>query len=210
MITMAWWSDHPVYCELIIFNGEVQMNNYTNLYTNFKQKAEAISAQVFRASSMSEANELISNLLKEYNAHKVVLSHSSLSRTGKLDEALAEQGFQVHTTNLRKEAPTADVGISQLDFAIAETGTLAQDASNVDSRLVSTLPLIHVALVPIEALTATFGEAMTTLYNGGNVPGYINFITGPSRTSDIERVLTIGVHGPEKLLIVFVDQGGQA
>ena len=99
------------------------------------------------------------------------------------------------------------MGISQLEIAVSETGSLAQDAGNVDSRLVSSLPLVHIALVPTSGLVPTLDEAMTVLYNGGKVPGYINFITGPSRTSDIERVLTIGVHGPEQVLIEFVDKG---
>ncbi len=180
-----------------------------NLYTRFKAMAEAVSAEVYRVSTAQEANRLIAEQLKNLGAQKIVLSNSSLSREGKLAEALQVAGFEVHTSDLRRQAPTADAGISQLDIALAETGTLAQDVTNVDSRLVATLPLVHVALVPTSGLTPTLEDALLTLYNSGKVPSHICFTTGASRTSDIERVLTIGVHGPEKLLIVFVDQEGQ-
>lgn len=97
----------------------------------------------------------------------------------------------------------AKVGISQLDWAIANTGTLVQDAAPVDQRLVSTLPLIHIALVRSDRLVPDLPAALTKIRP--DQTNYISFITGPSRTADIERVLTIGVHGPEKLIIVFFD-----
>lgn len=180
-----------------------------NLYARFKAKAEAVSAQVYRVPDMEKAGELITELLHELKVNRVVVSHSSLSMTAKLDEKLMAAKMSVDTKDLRLRAPQADAGISQMDMAIAESGTLAQDATNVDARLVSSLPLIHVALVPLNALKATLEDAMLAFYERG-VPGHLSFITGPSRTSDIERVLTIGVHGPEILLIVFVEQGGEA
>ncbi len=86
---------------------------------------------------------------------------------------------------------------------MANTGSLVQDAALVDRRLVSTLPNIHIAIVQTNRLLpdmpAVFSKIRPEQTN------YISFITGPSRTADIERVLTIGVHGPEKLIIVFVD-----
>jgi len=188
--------------------GKMIKQEVDKLYSRFKEKAEGVSAQVYRVATVQDVNGLLVRLLGELGSKKVVISHSSLSRECQLDDALASGGFEVYTSDLRREAPTADAGISQLDLAVAETGSLAQDATNVDSRLVSTLPLIHVALVPTSGLSSTLEDALFSLYSSGRVPGYVSFITGPSRTSDIERVLTIGVHGPEKLFIVFVDQGG--
>lgn len=180
-----------------------------NLYLKFKEKAEAVAAQVFLAPSAEAAGPLIAEQLKALGVKRIVLSHSDLSRQGKLDEALEQEGFSVHSTDIRNQAPGADVGISQLEIAVAETGSLANDVTNVDARLVASLPTIHLALVPLEGLTATLEDALLKLYNNGRVPSHLCFTTGPSRTSDIERVLTIGVHGPEKLLIVFVGKGGQ-
>ena len=73
----------------------------------------------------------------------------------------------------------------------------------MERRLASTLPPIHIAIVEtsriVPDMPAVFAKIRPEQTN------YISFITGPSRTADIERVLTIGVHGPEKLIIVFVD-----
>jgi hypothetical protein len=81
----------------------------------------------------------------------------------------------------------------QTDWARADTGTLVEIADAVDRRLVSTLPAVHIALVAIGALLPDLASAIsrTDLRRSA----YHFFITGPSRTADIERVLTIGVHG---------------
>jgi L-lactate dehydrogenase complex protein LldG len=89
-------------------------------------------------------------------------------------------------------------------WAVAATGTLVVDAAQVEQRLVSTLPPIHVAIVASSGLRADLAEVLTQIHPSQT--GYISMITGPSRTADIERVLTIGVHGPERLIIVFVDE----
>jgi L-lactate dehydrogenase complex protein LldG len=78
-----------------------------------------------------------------------------------------------------------------------------QDASAVDKRLVSTLPPLHIALISTAALLPDLGALFARV--DPSKAAYLSFVTGPSRTADIERVLTIGVHGPERLIIVLVD-----
>ncbi len=82
----------------------------------------------------------------------------------------------------------------------------AQDATAIDKRLVSTLPFIHIALVATASLTPDMPTWLTQVQPMDS--GYLSLITGPSRTADIERVLTIGVHGPERLIIIFIDELG--
>ena len=94
----------------------------------------------------------------------------------------------------RELAADAKVGISQMDWALANTGTLVQSADAVDNRLVSTLPLLHIALVSTAALLPDLPALLHRV--DPRQSAYLSFITGPSRTADIERVLTIGVHGP--------------
>jgi L-lactate dehydrogenase complex protein LldG len=74
----------------------------------------------------------------------------------------------------------------------------------VAKRLVSTLPSIHIALIGTDRILADMGSVLEILRP--EQLNYISFITGPSRTADIERVLTIGVHGPGRLIIVVVDE----
>jgi L-lactate dehydrogenase complex protein LldG len=103
----------------------------------------------------------------------------------------------------RELAADAKVGISQMDFGLASTGSLVQCADEVDKRLVSTLPAMHIAILSIAALLPDLPSVIAHLDPRSSA--YLSFITGPSRTADIERVLTIGAHGPERLVIILVD-----
>jgi L-lactate dehydrogenase complex protein LldG len=117
----------------------------------------------------------------------------------KLENAVPGLKFDV----TRELAASAKVGISQFDWALANTGSVVQIADAVDKRLVSTLPPLHIALVSTAALLPDL-PALFALLDPSKF-SYLSFVTGPSRTADIERVLTIGVHGPGRLILVFVD-----
>ncbi len=101
----------------------------------------------------------------------------------------------------RERAAAAKIGITEADCAIAATGTLLGDSTPVAQRLASTLPAIHIALVALDSLRENLAEALAKF--DPRRARYLAAITGPSRTADIERVLTIGVHGPVRLIIVF-------
>jgi len=99
-----------------------------------------------------------------------------------------------------------DVGITRAQAAIAETGTLVLDSSVEQNRLVSLVPPVHIAILDASRIYATLGETLAALQAGGEVSPAITFITGPSRTADIELTLTIGVHGPQELYVIIVPE----
>ncbi|HKG62142.1 MAG TPA: LUD domain-containing protein [Pyrinomonadaceae bacterium] len=94
-----------------------------------------------------------------------------------------------------------EVGISTAQAAIAETGTLVLDSACERHRLVSLVPPVHIAIVNASAIVETLGDALTLLQKREISPA-ITFITGPSRTADIELTLAIGVHGPQELYVI--------
>jgi len=99
-----------------------------------------------------------------------------------------------------------DVGITTAQAAIAETGTLVLESDKERHRLVSLLPPVHIALVEAGNVCATLGDALKLVRrNGSEMSRAITFITGPSRTADIELTLTIGVHGPKELHLIIID-----
>jgi len=105
--------------------------------------------------------------------------------------------------------PTKDlfnfgVGVSSAQAGIAETGTLVLDSSVERNRLVSLVPPVHIAILDASRIYATLGETLATLQSGGEVSHAITFITGPSRTADIELTLAIGVHGPQELYVIII------
>src|SRR5689334_10934838 len=98
-----------------------------------------------------------------------------------------------------------DVGITRAQAGIAETGTLVLDSAVERNRLVSLVPPIHIAILDASKIYATLGETLAMLQSSDEVSPAITFITGPSRTADIELTLTVGVHGPQELHAIIVE-----
>jgi L-lactate dehydrogenase complex protein LldG len=173
----------------------------------FTKRAESVSAQVQRVATKESAMELVALLLQQEGVEDKPHCYAVWAASAMIGEAERQRleravpGLRFDVT--RELAADAKVGISQMDWALANTGTLVQSADAVDKRLVSTLPLLHIALVPTAALLPDLPSVLRRV--DPRTSAYLSFITGPSRTADIERVLTIGVHGPERLIIVLVD-----
>jgi len=177
------------------------------LFDTFKQRAEAVSAEVHRFPHKAAALDFIVQYLQSAGVANSPQSYAVWAdcpflRGVNKDHVIAGVPGLTFTVT-REVAAGAKVGISQLDWAMASTGSLVQDSAPVERRLVSTLPNIHIAIIETNRLLPDMPAIFTKIRP--EQTNYISFITGPSRTADIERVLTIGVHGPEKLIIIFVD-----
>ncbi|MFZ5942781.1 MAG: LutC/YkgG family protein [Bacillota bacterium] len=177
------------------------------LFKSFKEKAEALTVKVVRVPSKEEAEKVIASELKSANAKLAVGVPLMLADVQKIKEMAEAQGIDFSLELDRNLIEKADFGISEFDLGIAELGTIVQDADSVHKRMVSTLPPTHLALISTKTIVDTFSDALDVIekvYNG-NPSNFLAFVTGPSKTADIERVLTIGVHGPGRLIIVCVD-----
>lgn len=181
----------------------------------FKTRAEAVSAEVHRFASTADALSFIRDFVShETRERDVLVPHTSLSclcvfalwadcpLLNGLDKAQFSESVRFDVTS--ENAAAAKIGISQMHWGIANTGTLVQDATAVEQRLVSTLPEIHLAVLPTSKIVPDLPTLLSRV--SPKEANYLSFITGPSRTADIERVLTIGVHGPKRLIIVAVDE----
>jgi L-lactate dehydrogenase complex protein LldF len=115
--------------------------------------------------------------------------------------------------SLRQKFIEAGVGISGANMAIAETGTIVLVTNEGNADLTTVLPPVHIALFGIDKLVATLEDAVAVLRmlprsgTGQVMTSYVNWITGPSRSADIEQSLTIGVHGPREMHCVIIDNG---
>lgn len=176
------------------------------MFASFKARAESVSAEVHRFAGKPAALQFILSLLAKEGVSSAPGAHalwSSCRFLDGLDRASIAKDSGVRFEVTRELAATARVGISQVALGIADTGTLAMIATAVEERLVSSLPPIHVALLATAALVPDLATALKRLPPKDHA--CLSLITGPSRTADIERVLTIGVHGPGRLIIVCVD-----
>jgi L-lactate dehydrogenase complex protein LldG len=102
------------------------------------------------------------------------------------------------------ELESCDAGITECDALVAQTGSVLVTARSAGGRALSVLPPHHVVLARREQLLGDLPDAFALLQKkyGANYPSFISFITGPSRTGDIERILVLGAHGPKKLSIL--------
>lgn len=104
------------------------------------------------------------------------------------------------------EFASANVGITGCTGAIADTGTLVMVAQPGRGRSVSLLPSVHIAILPLSRLKTRMGELFQEPYfTADELPSHIHFISGPSRSSDIENDQSIGVHGPAAVHVLIYD-----
>ena len=177
------------------------------LFSEFEERAKAVSAEVFRCATAADAREALIRLVEGALVQKAVVVESPLQIAAGVTEALRARGVEVYTdpAEIADHAPTADIGISGVEFGVAETGSVFQEGREIATRLVTILPPLHVVFLPSANIVPGIAEAFEIISESFD-RGYIGFITGPSRTADIERVLTIGVHGPSRFAIIAVDE----
>jgi L-lactate dehydrogenase complex protein LldG len=174
----------------------------TQLVDQFTEKAANVGAEVISVPSVAAAAEYISGKIA---GQLLVPAFPSAGRF-KLKAALKKAGIFIEVDQFRTVAAQAEAGITGVNFAIADTGTLVLESTAEDIRLATTLPPKQFALLDPAKIVADGLEAVKPLrqLHQRDPRNYIAYVTGPSRTADIERVLTIGVHGPKELFILLV------
>ena len=108
----------------------------------------------------------------------------------------------------RQDMIVADIGVTGVNHAIAETGSVSISASKGVSRLISLLPPVHIAVVSPDQIVPSLDELFSFRRNEFLERGsldYANIISGPSRSADIEQTLIKGMHGPREVHMVIVD-----
>ena len=102
-------------------------------------------------------------------------------------------------------APGEVIGVTGAFCALAETGTLAMVSGRDTPASASLLPETHIAVVPLARVVPHMEDAWDLMRAElGQLPRAVNYISGPSRTADIEQTLVLGAHGPYRVHIVLV------
>ena len=172
----------------------------------FKERLEAVDGNCIIAAGETGVIEALRTVLSglrdtPLQARLVALSDAPLVQ--RLARHLEEDVEQLTVTPSAADLFAYDVGITAVQAAIAETGTLVLQSDRERHRLISLLPPVHIAIVESEQICGTLGEVLSALRSDGEeLSPAITFITGPSRTADIELTLAIGVHGPQKLYVI--------
>ena len=178
------------------------------LLDEFREKAEPLGVTVLRVATGEAAAQAIADWSHSLEADCVIVASGVTQRMPGIGSALTSAGLRVRASASPEETRDAPLGLSMGQLAVAETGSVLLSEPSPEDRAVSMLTLAHATICPTAALVASLDSAaplirQLSLAQGG---GFLTLVTGPSRTADIERVLTVGVQGPGKVTTIFVDE----
>jgi L-lactate dehydrogenase complex protein LldG len=179
-----------------------------SLLDEFAGRAGALGVTVERLADSDAAARAIARMVAEVGAERIVVAGEIeqaapdlIAAIDRLGTAWAPPG---DAATLRHEPLGASLG----RLAIAETGSMLLAESSLADRAIGMLVAVQVILCRTDALVPSLDEAAPLLNELAMQPGgaYATLVTGPSRTADIERVLTVGVQGPGRVIVLFIDE----
>ena len=170
-----------------------------DLVTRFRTRAQAMQSTTETVAAWADIPQAAARYL---HAH-------SLPRTGVVWPALGHLDWR--GAGLAMEARGANgedlVGITGVFAALAETGTLMVTSGPESPAATSLLPETHIAVVPVERIVAHMEDAWDLAREElGELPRAVNFISGPSRTGDIDQTIVLGAHGPYRVHMILVSE----
>ncbi len=177
---------------------------FSDLAARFTASLRAAKGEVRRTSSLELAWREVDGILREVGAQAVVANNEPPLVDLKQRWPDCEWHVVGQTAgDLREFCARADVGLSGAEAGLAETGSIIVHSGSEKSRLATLLPPVHVAMVAVSCLTPD----LFTWVSGraGDMPANVVLISGPSKTADIEFTLTLGVHGPGRLIVVLYE-----
>jgi L-lactate dehydrogenase complex protein LldG len=166
----------------------------------FVAMAEEVQATVARVSSLGAVPEAVAGYLAAENLPAELV----LAPASSLDDIPWDERPLLRIRRGRAEAGDA-VSLTPCFAAIAETGTLMLISGAATPTTLNFLPDTHIVVVHSDQVVAAYEDGWDRLRDGRGLPRAINFITGPSRTGDIEQRIELGAHGPRRLHIIVVD-----
>ena len=182
--------------------------DFTNgkYWNDFAENAQNASVEIKIVKSYKDAIADILKIAKATDAK--MIAGVGADECEELADVYAEvnKSFKVYTDkfDIVKNKNELDIGITLGDFGVGETGSICVDNYAYEARIASMLPLINIIFMPKNYIVNNMQDAFDVL---AKVfwKGYSGFVTGPSRTSDIERVLTLGVHGPSRVILFAIE-----
>lgn len=166
---------------------------------NFRASLEMLGVHFSLVEDSLAATKIVEGTIERLGAKHVAVSSSDIL------EAITEQ---ITSTQFIENASAevlfdCDLGITSAQWAIAETGTLVLESEKENSRLTSLVPTVHLCILKSSRIRQTLGEILALTQP--ELSRTMTFITGASRTSDIELTLAIGVHGPKELHVIVIN-----
>ena len=188
----------------------------TELISQFAHELERVNGHFMGVMSPGEVSKKITALIGQIKPHSVAVGAAVTLDLGPLMKALQRSGINVVACSkdndeehrlLRERLARCDLAVVEADYAIAATGTLAVVATPQRPGSLTLLPPVNVLLVEATRILPDIASVISALGTGTVVQHRVAFITGPSRTADIEKMIVLGVHGPKDLYAAAVWSG---
>lgn len=182
--------------------------NAPDLVQLMRQKAEAVQAVVSEIANFDQACRYAADLTRNQGGRNLAAAGFNAGKMDLLTKRCESAGLNFLRGPLRRHADDIHTALTSVDWGIAETGSLVIDSRSEDTRIATMLCDSHVAVLPATRIRPDAMSLEKELQQilKGKGPAYTAFITGASRTADIERVLAIGVHGPKELHILIMEE----
>jgi len=179
-----------------------------DLVQRFCDELTAAGAKAYRVPDAPSAVGLIGKLVQQAGAQSVLLGRGTAVDSLNLPDALRQFGARAVTPQAGRDVSfQAELGITGVFAAIAETGSLVVASGLDEPRSFSLLPPIHIAVVDRRQIVPDLFDLFeTSLTASTGLPSCITVITGPSKTGDIELRLVTGVHGPGEVHVILMEE----
>ena len=177
------------------------------LIAQFAERATPLGTAVERAPDSAGAAGIIAALVQAAGSDRISVAPAVVERTPDLLAALSGAGIDPQPIQGTSDARDQPVGLSIATRAVAETGSVLLNERQLVDRSASLMTLHSIVLVAAPDIVPSLDSTPALLREIACKPGggYASFVTGPSRTADIEMSLTVGVQGPGQVTILFVD-----
>jgi len=191
------------------------------LANRFELEVQSLGCSTYRASTLEELDKTHCSILEQTRVESVVLSRNPIIGQLRIESMLGNRGIRVVAwpastdgpaggSLFRDECFAAGAGITGIDFALAESGSLVLTSLTEGSQLASLAAPVHIALYRRRQLRATLDEILQHLPvsrdpRQASPARSVVFISGTSRTADIEQILVRGVHGPRSVHAILVE-----
>jgi L-lactate dehydrogenase complex protein LldG len=170
----------------------------------FRRNAEELKAEFYDCATLNDAIQYLKKLAatggwKRIGRHRGELTDPIARELG-LQEVLTDHGYAVN------DLESCDAALTECEALVAQTGSVLVSAPSAGGRALSVLPPHHVVLARRNQMVPDLGAALRGAQEKfkGQFPSFLSFISGPSRTGDIERILVLGAHGPKKLTVLLL------
>ncbi len=190
------------------FTSYLDVKDRDSLLGRFQHRFEALQGEFFLVDSPQEAGKALSNLVSGIEPNRILSQDDSLIEKVLKSSSLASEKVKSTDDLLAQDSlsfEAYEIGVTTAFKLVARTGSIVMTCRQAAGRRLSVLPPLHIVIAKASQLIPSWEEGIESLRDESDF-SYASFITGPSRTADIEKILVLGAHGPKRLALILIKE----